>query len=77
MSWGRSTLYRRSKDNMIDTDLDILLSRLQAATYRARKIRDWSECISHPTDEQVDTWLEDLNRLVSETNEMLDGVELG
>tara|TARA_B100001013_G_scaffold342032_1_gene267396 strand:- start:222 stop:422 length:201 start_codon:yes stop_codon:yes gene_type:complete len=58
-------------------DLDVLVARLDAATYRAKRVRDWATCVDHPTDEQVDKWLDELNRLVSDTHDMLDGVYLG
>jgi len=35
------------------------------------------EYVEHPTNQQVDAWLEDLNRLVEEVHVMLDRVHLG
>lgn len=76
--WSRCVLRRQSKEPMDATEgPDALVQRLEAATYRAKCVRDWANCVSHPTDEQVDTWLKDLNRLVSETDDMLDGLYLG
>ena len=73
----RCVLYRQRQDALTAEDLDALVERLQGAAYRARCVRDWSECLTAPSDERVDIWLEDLNRLVREAHEMLDDVHLG
>lgn len=73
----RCILYRARKEPMIDTDLDALVSQLQGAVYRAGCVRDWWTCRTHPTDTQVDQWLEDLNHLVYNVHDMLDDVRLG
>ena len=70
------------------TDLDTLNIKLQGAIYRAKRIRAWAICEPYkalgwdveyvePTNQQVDAWLEDLNRLVEEVHVMLDRVHLG
>jgi hypothetical protein len=77
---GRCVLRRQGSEPMGMSwphDLDALVTRLDAAAYRAKRVRDWATCVDHPTDEQVDNWLDDLNRLVRETHDMLDGVYLG
>jgi len=81
---------RRDTGESLDatTDLNILVSKLHGALYRATRVRAWAQCEPYPnpwqaedyvepTNEQVDAWLEDLNRLTSEAHSMLGNVRLG
>jgi hypothetical protein len=70
-------------------DLGLIIAKLQKAVYRARRVKAWADCepwgrtwenhyreYVEPTEERIDQWLEELNTLVEEVNNDLDGVRL-
>jgi hypothetical protein len=73
MNNERCILRRDRRGVLNDLELDDLVSTLGQAHRRAVAVRDWWDCATQPTNEKVDSLLDDLNALVDEAHQVLDG----
>jgi hypothetical protein len=69
----RCMLSRDHRGVLNDLELDDLVSKLGQAYRRAVAVRDWWNCVTQPTNEKVDSLLDDLNTSVDEAHQVLDG----
>ena len=54
--WNENT-----EDFVNEEELDVLIKHARKSVYRLERIKAWSLCLDHPTDEQVQKWVEEYN----------------
>ena len=63
-------------DPLIDYEVRAALAQLEGAARRLRRVCEWADCETEPSDYQIDVWLQEMSTKLRDAVKVVDGLAL-